>query len=147
MINDFYTFTFIQAYKSNSIDIEALCFVLEEMPQNMRERFVEAAIGFVNPKSFIEGIPAKTNHHHHIGSKMISANYLLNEVTYFYEEDKTLYFHSKAHAKDYANCGAYDYEGVIKEDNEHPFKATHRFTHRNTTDSESWQRKDYKIDE
>lgn len=138
MIQNIYDFALVQAAKSNSFHIDALCRMCNEMPEEHRKRFIEAILGIVDIDAIINSLPISQDYNGHDCS-LYNVNYLLDEVQYSYEEEKTLYFNDPSKANHFSEDGSYEYYGNEREDETHTICVTHKFTRMSTTTINSWR--------
>ena len=138
MQNSIYNF----ALKSGEINRIVLCEMCDQMPEDMRKRFIEAILGIVNIDDAVASIPKEVTEHDGTVRTMTSFNYFFGTVEYDYPENVTRYFKDEEKATKFAetgDSGCYsDWE--YKQTDTYQYPATHTFTRHSNCPVDDWFR-------
>ena len=138
MQNSIYNF----ALKSGEINRIVLCEMCDQMPEDMRKRFIEAILGIVNIDDAVASIPKEVTERDDTVRTMTDFNYFFGTVEYDYPENVTRYFKDEEKATKFAetgDSGCYsDWE--YKQTDTYQYPATHTFTRHSNCPVDDWFR-------
>lgn len=137
MQNNIYNF----ALKSGEINRNVLCEMCDLMPEDMRQRFIEAILCIVNVHEVVASIPTESRIRDGIVRTMTGYNYLMDRLDYSYKEDVTRYFKDEDKAARYIETGDYFYDDSNYEQKDaYPYAGTHTFERHSDCELDVWLR-------
>ena len=138
MQNNIYNF----AIKGSEINKNVLCEMCDQMPEDMRKRFIEAILGIVNVDDAAASIPKEVTERDNTVRTMTGLNYFFGTVEYDYPEDVTRYFTDEKKATKFAetgDSGCYN-DWEYKKTDTYQYSATHTFTRHSNCSLDDWFR-------
>jgi len=133
MQNNIYNY----ALQKGEFQIETLCSLCDLMEPDMHDRFVTALLGIIDYESLCANLPTTKN----IRGKICTIkdfNYLLDTVTYEYEDTCTRYFKDRVEADKYIAEGTGYYASEAKKSEEYNIEATHAYLRTDTCSFARW---------
>ena len=138
-MNKIYQYAFRKAWSSDEINEVVLEDLLSDLDNDVRTRFVEAAIGLVDLNKIKSDIPATSK----IGDKTCrfeSYNYLTDTVRYEYAYADVRYFPTQDDADAYTASGKYTWgKSSSASSNEYPYLGSWERSSYSATDLNSWK--------
>ncbi len=117
------------AILNGEVNKAALIEMIRQLPEEIRQRFVEAILGISYPKEIT--IPDVQTIYDHSNCRFKSYNYLFDRVEYEYDDEAIRWFKDEASAKRYEEDGFGGWDGEREPKEGYRFKASHVFTYKN----------------
>ena len=122
------------ALRNGKIDNDRLVEMVNQMDEEMALRFTEAILGMVDPME----IPEVSNVYGHSDCFLRSYNYLMDKVTYEYDNLVVRYFKTQEEAEQFKEGKLYRWDGERVSSDEYSFEGKHVFTDKETCRLSDW---------
>jgi len=140
-MENIYTFALRSAVKSNSLNMEAIINMANEMDADQRDRFITAAVGIVNPDDMIAGLsPMSTADVHDEVCEFEHYNYFQDRVYYSYICHLKKYFKTAEEAEAYSTTGKERYDGNSSRNETYSFEGMWPEERHSWCSSDTWEK-------
>lgn len=124
------------AILNGEVNKAALIEMIRQLPEEIRQRFVEAILCISYPKEIT--VPDVKTIYGHNNCRFKGYNYLFDRVEYEYDEEETRWFADDVSAKRYAENGFGSWNGLREPQEGHEFEASYVFTYKSECPLKSW---------
>ena len=126
------------AILNGEVNRVALNEAIKQLPEEIRQRFVEMAIGLVDTSDLSPKISQTKNIYGHENCRFLSYNYLYDRVNYEYEEEDVRWFKDEKDANRFSSTGDYSWVGERELKDEYNIKASRIVKHTSSCALSAW---------
>ena len=126
------------AILNGEVNRVALNEAIKQLPEEIRQRFVEMAIGLVDTSVLYPNIPQVKNVYGHENCRFLSYNYLYDRVNFEYEEEDVRWFKDEKDANRFSSTGDYGWVGEREPKDGYGIKASRTVKHTSSCSLSAW---------